>query len=53
MNLQARLLAALASYALLALAAAFTLSGPIRLAVFVLLAGLAAKTLVAFFQMKR
>lgn len=42
-----RLVAACACYAALALLAAFTLDGKIRLAIWILLGGLAAKTLIA------
>jgi diacylglycerol kinase len=42
-----RLIAALASYAMLALLAALTLQGKFRIAVWILLAGLACKTWIA------
>jgi hypothetical protein len=42
-----RLVAAMSCYAVLALLAAFTLSGVFRLAVWVFLAGLAVKTWIA------
>lgn len=43
-----RLVFPLAAYAALALLAAFTLDGLMRLAVWIFLAGLAAKTLIAY-----
>lgn len=49
MSAQVRLAAALTTYAILALLAAFTLDGGmIRNAVWVLMAGLAAKTYIAY-----
>ena len=39
---------AMGAYAVLALLAAFTLDGVFRIAVWILLAGLAAKTLIAY-----
>ncbi len=46
----ARLMAAISIYAVLALAALFTLDGKIRLATLVVLAGLAAKTWIAYLR---
>jgi hypothetical protein len=43
-----RLAAAMAAYAVLALLATFTLDGKLRLAVWILLGGLAVKTLIAY-----
>ncbi len=43
-----RLFAAMTAYAVLALLAAFTLDGVLRAAVWILMAGLAAKTLIAY-----
>ena len=43
-----RLAAAMAAYAILALLATFTLDGKLRLAVWILLGGLALKTLIAY-----
>lgn len=43
-----RFAAALTAYALLALAAALTLDGTLRLAVWILMAGLALKTWIAY-----
>ncbi len=43
-----RLLSALAAYAVLSLLAAFTLDGTLRLAVWILMAGLALKTWIAY-----
>ncbi len=43
-----RLAAAMAAYAVLALLATFTLDGKLRLAVWILLGGLALKTLIAY-----
>jgi len=43
-----RLLLALSAYAVLALLAAFTLDGALRLAVWILMAGLAVKTWIAY-----
>jgi hypothetical protein len=43
-----RLVAALAAYVILALLAAFTLDGKLRLAVWILLGGLALKTFIAY-----
>jgi len=48
MNLDQRLYAAMGCYAVLALLAAVTLDGKIRLAVWVFLAGLALRTLIAY-----
>ena len=45
-----RLAWAFACYAVLALLSAFTLDGKIRLAMFVFLAGLAAKTWIAYLR---
>jgi hypothetical protein len=42
-----RLLAGLGAYAALALLAALTLRGPFRIAIFILMAGLALKTWIA------
>lgn len=43
-----RLYTALSAYAFLALLAAFTLDGIFRAAIWILMAGLAAKTLIAY-----
>lgn len=43
-----RLFSAMAAYAVLALMAAFTLDGIFRTVVWILMAGLAAKTLLAY-----
>ncbi|MEO8370246.1 MAG: hypothetical protein ABI806_13685 [Candidatus Solibacter sp.] len=43
-----RFIWAMSTYAVLALMATFTLDGNLRLAVYILLAGLAVKTLIAF-----
>jgi hypothetical protein len=43
-----RLLAAMATYAALAVLAAFTLDGKLRLAIWILMSGLALKTLIAY-----
>ncbi|MFB3829139.1 MAG: hypothetical protein ACE15B_20400 [Bryobacteraceae bacterium] len=43
-----KLILALAAYAALALMAAFTLDGAFRIAVWILMAGLALKTLIAY-----
>jgi hypothetical protein len=43
-----RFVAAMGAYAVLALLAAFTLDGVLRLGVWILLAGLAVKTLIAY-----
>lgn len=49
---QSKLLTGLAAYALLALAANFTLSGEMLWAVWVLMGGLALKTLIAAQQLR-
>ncbi len=46
--MNARFYSALAAYAALALLAAFTLDGVLRLAVWILMAGLALKTWIAY-----
>ena len=46
--MQNRLLAAMSAYAVLALLATVTLDGKMRLAVWILLGGLAVKTLIAY-----
>ena len=46
--MKTRLQAAMAAYAALALLAAFTLDGVMRTAVWILLGGLALKTLIAY-----
>ena len=43
-----RFLAAMSTYGVLALLAAFTLDGPFRLAIWILMAGLAVKTWIAY-----
>jgi hypothetical protein len=43
-----RFVRAMAAYAVLALSAAFTLDGKLRLAVWILLGGLALKTYIAY-----
>jgi hypothetical protein len=43
-----RLLAAMSTYAILALLATFTLDGKMRIAIWVLMGGLALKTLIAY-----
>jgi hypothetical protein len=43
-----RFFAALAAYAVLAILAAFTLDGKLRYAVWIFMAGLAAKTAIAY-----
>lgn len=48
MTMTTRLICALCAYAVLALLAAFTLDGLFRTAVWILLMGLAAKTLIAY-----
>ena len=48
MSLDQRLYAAMAAYAVLAVLAGLTLDGKIRLAVWVFLAGLALRTLIAY-----
>lgn len=48
--MRARLLTALAAFAGIALVAAFTLDGNIRIAVWILMAGLAAKTYLSTLQ---
>ena len=48
MSLQTRFYLALAAYAVLALLAQFTLDGKLRLGVWILLGGLALKTLIAY-----
>jgi hypothetical protein len=48
MNLDQRLYSAMGCYGVLALLAAFTLDGKIRLAVWIFLAGLALRTLIAY-----
>jgi hypothetical protein len=48
LNMTTRLLWALGIYAVLALMAAFTLDGNLRLAVWILLAGLTVKTVIAY-----
>ena len=46
--MQKRLLAAMSTYAILAVLAAFTLDGKLRYAIWVLMAGLAVKTYIAY-----
>jgi hypothetical protein len=46
--MQQRFLRAMGAYVVLALLAAFTLDGKFRLAVWILLAGLAAKTVIYY-----
>ena len=46
--MKARLIAAMSAYALLAVMAAFTLDGVFRIAVWILLAGLGLKTVIAY-----
>jgi hypothetical protein len=43
-----RLISAMAAYAVLAVLASFTLEGILRVAVWILMAGLAAKTWIAY-----
>jgi hypothetical protein len=43
-----RLISAMAAYAVIAALAAFTLDGVLRVAVWILMAGLAAKTWIAY-----
>ena len=46
--MRSRLMWAMASYAVLALLAAFTLDGAMRTAVWILVGGLAVKTVIAY-----
>jgi len=46
--MQKRLLAAMSTYAILAVLATFTLDGKLRYAIWVLMAGLAVKTYIAY-----
>jgi hypothetical protein len=48
MEMNSRFAAALAAYAILALLATFTLSGKPRTAIWILMAGLAVKTCIAY-----
>jgi hypothetical protein len=48
-----KLIAAMAVYAAMAILAAFTLDGKLRIAIWVLMGGLALKTLIAHFARER
>lgn len=48
MNLEQRLYSAIGAYAFLALLAGLTLDGKMRLAVWIFLAGLALRTIIAY-----